>query len=75
MSTRGIYDRDGEVFGYLDGTRVYDLDSRQIGELRGRAIYDLNDERRWLVESDALLDLRGHVIGYLGERAPRDEDW
>ena len=75
MSTRGLYDRSGEVFGYLDGTRVFDLDSRQIGELRGRVIYDLDDERRWLVDGDALLDLRGNVIGYLGEAAPRDEDW
>ena len=75
MSSRGLYDRSGEVFGYLDGTRVFDLDSRQIGELRGRVIYDLEDERRWLVDGDALLDLRGNVIGYLGEPAPRDEDW
>jgi hypothetical protein len=75
MSTRGLYDRSGEVFAYLDGTRVYDLDSRQIGELRGQVIYDLDDERHWLVDGDALLDLRGNVIGYLGESTPHDEDW
>jgi hypothetical protein len=74
MSTRGMYDRGGELFGYLEVTRVYDLDGQQIGELRGRVIYDQEDERRWLVDGDALLDLRGNVIGYLGERDPHDED-
>jgi len=40
------------------------------GELRDRTIYDLAGERRWLVDRDALLDLRGNVIGYLGEQTP-----
>ena len=29
-------------------------------------------ERRWMLDRDALLDLRGNVIGYLGERIPND---
>jgi hypothetical protein len=74
MTTRGIYDRNGELLAYLEVTRVSDPDGRPVGELRGRVIVDLDGERRWLVEGDALLDLRGNVIGYLGEQAPRDED-
>lgn len=74
MTTRGIYDRNGELLAYLEISRVSDPEGRPIGELRGRVIVDLDGERRWLVEGDALLDLRGNVVGYLGERTPHDED-
>lgn len=72
MSTRGVYDRQGEALGYLSGSRMYDLDGNLSGELRGSVIYDTDGERRWILDRDALLDLRGNVIGYLGERAPED---
>ncbi len=67
---RGIYNREGEQLGYLDGTRVYDLVGEWIGEWRGNTIYDRDGERRWWVDRDALLDLHGSVIGYLGETEP-----
>lgn len=51
---------------------MYDLDGNLSGELRDNVIYDTNGERRWIVDHDALLDLRGNIIGYLGERAPED---
>lgn len=72
MSTRGIFDRNGEVLGYLAGNRLYDNQDNESGELRGSVILDLNGERRWLVDRDALLDLRGNVIGYLGQQVPDD---
>jgi hypothetical protein len=52
---------------------VYNREGELIGEVRGSAIYDTQGERRWLVDRDALLDLRGNVIGYLGARVPQDE--
>ena len=64
MIRRGLYNREGERLGYLEGSRVYDLHDVWIGDLRGNAIYDRDGERHWLVDRDALLDLRGHVIGY-----------
>ena len=73
MTTRGLYNRDGEVFGYLQGSRVYDLQGNQTGEMRDRTIYDLDGTRRWLIDGDALLDLRGNVIGYLGENVSRHD--
>lgn len=73
MRTRGVYNRDGEALGYLTGTRLYDLEGIFSGELRGRTIVDTNGERRWQVDRDALLDLRGNVIGYLGQ-PPSDHD-
>jgi hypothetical protein len=72
--TMRIHDRSGELLAYLEISRVSDPEGRPIGELRGHVIVDLDGERRWLVEGDALLDLRGNVIGYLGEQTPRDED-
>ena len=33
MTTQGIYDRNGEALGYLQGTRLYDLNGTRIGEL------------------------------------------
>jgi hypothetical protein len=73
MSARGIYNKDGEVVGYLKHERTYDPDGNQTGWVRGRTVYDLDDERHWLLEADAVLDLHGNVIGYLGEPVPHDE--
>ncbi len=67
MDTRGIYNREGESLGYLAGTRLYDIEGVFSGELRGQTIVDTNGERRWMIDGDALLDLRGNVIGYLGQ--------
>ncbi|MBN1565379.1 MAG: hypothetical protein JXA10_16150 [Anaerolineae bacterium] len=72
MIRRGLYNREGELLGYLADSRVYDHQDQWIGELRGTTIYDRDGDRRWLVDHDALLDLRGNVIGYLGEAAPYD---
>ncbi len=66
MSTRGISNRDGEVFGYLQGNRIYDLQGQQTGVVQGQVVYDLEGARQWLLDGDALLDLKGNVIGYLG---------
>lgn len=72
MSTRGVYNRDGEAFGYLVGDQLYDLNSKPVGTRRERTIYDLDGEPRWLIDRDGLLDLQGNVIGYLGALVPHD---
>lgn len=72
MATQGVFDRNGEVLGYLSGNRLYDTESNLAGERRGNVIVDRAGERRWLVDRDALLDLRGNVIGYLGQSVPED---
>jgi hypothetical protein len=72
MSVRGIYNRDGEPMGYVEGNRTYDLNGNQTGTVRGRVVLDLNGERHWLIDRDALLDLRQNVIGYLGESVRQD---
>ena len=72
MLQRGIYTRDGELFGYVDGNRTFNLNGQLTGIIRGRTVYDMDDERRWLLDRDAVLDLRGNIVGYLGEAASRD---
>ena len=69
---RGMYNRDGELFGYLQGSRIYDLDGVQTGVVRGRVIFDMNGDRRLRIDGDALLDIRYNVVGYLGDRVPAD---
>ncbi|WP_119068058.1 4-fold beta flower protein [Aggregatilinea lenta] len=73
MSTRGISNRDGEVFGYLAGKQVYDLQGEKTGVLDGRVVYDLDGGRQWLLDGDALTDLKGNVIGYLGAPVADEE--
>ncbi len=73
MTTRGICNRDGEVFGYLAGKQIYDLKGEKTGVLDGRVVYDLNGGRQWLLDGDALLDLKGNVIGYLGAPVTDEE--
>lgn len=72
MIRRGIYNRDGEQIAYLAGSRVYNPNDEWIGDLRGRTVVDRSGERRWLIDGDAVLDLRGNVLGYMGEATPDD---
>jgi hypothetical protein len=72
MSVRGIYNRDGEPMGYVEGNRTYDLNGNQTGTVRGRVVLDLNGDRRWVIDRDAVLNLRHNVIGYLGESIHQD---
>ena len=55
------------MFGYVEGTRLYDLNGNQTGVVHGRTVYDLLGNRHWIINRDALLDVSGRVIGYLGE--------
>jgi len=54
MSTRGIYDRKGEMFGYMDQEIVYDLDGNRIGVVHGKLVHDVNDAPMWLLDGAAI---------------------
>lgn len=75
MGRRGVYDTEGELLGYVEGSFVYTLDDEQIGEIKGSEIVDLNDESMWMIKGDGLYTKAGAPVGYLGserseERAP-----
>lgn len=66
MNTRGIYDTQGELLGYLVGDMVYDLDENPVDYLRDAVIYGLDGEKRWLVQGDGLYTPQYEAVGYLG---------
>jgi hypothetical protein len=69
---QGIYDRNGEVFAYLEGSQVYNLDGVQIGYRRDEAIYGNDGEKLWAIEGDGLY-AGGESIGYLGSPLVHDD--
>ena len=71
MKSRGIYDRKGELFGYLVGTEIFDLDDTQKGYVRDGVIYAMNDERQFVIRGDALLLGQGRKHRVHRRRLPR----
>ncbi len=67
MTSRGIYHRDGELFGYLVGSAVFDLNDTQTGYLRDGIIYSAHGQEQWILRGDGLYAMNGEAIGYLGE--------
>ncbi len=75
MSVRGIYDTEGELFGYIESGLVYTLEGEQVGTVQGTTIVNVDKEPMWLIKGDGLYTDAGDPIGYLGsertdERAP-----
>lgn len=66
--TQGIYNKHGELFGYLAGNIVYDLDEVEIGYRRADVIYSKEGQKQWLIRKDGLYTVRGESVGYLGGR-------
>jgi hypothetical protein len=66
VDTRGIYDKNGELFGYLIGKAVYDLDDNQQGVVRNGIVVDMNGSEMWRIKGDGLYTLKGVSMGYLG---------
>lgn len=68
MTKQGIYDKHGELFGFLINNVVYDVNEVQTGYFKDGVIYANNDEKQWVVRGDGLYTPDGESIGYLGER-------
>lgn len=68
---RGLIDRKGEQFAFLQGDTLFTLDGEPTGYLRGSFIEDLAGTRIWRVVGDAVYALdSSETIGFLG--AERD---
>lgn len=67
MTKRGIYDRHGELFGFLINNIVYDLEEVQTGYFQDGVIYASNGEKQWVLRGDGLYTPLGEAVGYLGE--------
>ena len=64
---RGLIDRKGEQFGYLQGNTLFTLDGEPTGYLRDGFIEDLAGNRIWRVVGDGVYALNSsETIGFLG---------
>lgn len=76
MNEQGIYDPEGELFGYVEGNLVYTLDDEQVGTVQGGQIVNLEDEPMWIIKGDGLYTPDGDAAGYLGSRRQEQrEPW
>jgi len=72
---RGIVDRKGEQFAYLQGKKVYTLDGEPTGSVEGEFIIDLAGNRMWRLVGDGIYALDGsETIGYLSSERPLELD-
>ena len=73
MSYRGLVDRKGEQFAYLQGTVLYTLEGEATGRLEDHYVVDTAGNRMWRVVGDAVYSLDGgETIGYFSSPAPAD---
>ena len=68
---RGLIDRKGEQFAYLQGCVLYTLEDEPTGQREGEFIVDLSGKRIWRIVGDAVYSLDGmESIGYFsGEKS------
>ena len=76
MGMRGIYDTEGELLGYLDGTHVYTLDGEPTGRIEGATVVNAKGEVIWVLRGDGIYTPDGEPVGYLGgERSETRDPW
>lgn len=71
MQYRGLLDRKGELFAYLEGGTLYTLDGEVTGRLEGGYIVDTAGNQVWRVHKDGIYSLDGErAIGYFSSQTP-----
>lgn len=71
---RGLIDRKGEQFAYLQGSVLYTLEGEATGRRDGDFIVDMAGKRVWRVIGDAVYSLDGmESIGYFSSE--KREEW
>ena len=72
---RGVIDRKGEQFAYVNGNVLYTMDNEPTGRIEGNFIVDLAGNRIWRLVGDGVYLLDGsETIGYIGSRRDRSYD-
>lgn len=71
---RGLIDRKGETFAYLEGTTLYTLEGEPTGRLEKDFILDLAGKKMWRVIGDGVYALNGmETIGFLGGESASEQ--
>ena len=70
---RGLIDRKGEQFAYLQGSVLYTLEGGATGRREGEFIVDLSGKQMWRIVGDAVYSLNGmESIGYFSSEIRED---
>jgi hypothetical protein len=73
---RGLIDRKGEQFAYLQSSTLYDLEGTATGRLQGEYIVDLQGSPVWRVIGHGIYALDGsESIGYIGSSVQENPNW
>lgn len=68
---RGVIDRKGEQFAFVQGATLYTLDGEATGHIQGEFVLDLAGNPMWRIVGDALYTLdQSETIGYLSSPRP-----
>jgi hypothetical protein len=68
---RGLMDKKGEQFGYLQGNILYDLEGETFGRLEGEFVINRQGNPIWRVVGDGVYTLdSSETIGFFGADAP-----
>ena len=72
---RGLIDRKGEQFAYIDGNVLYTMDNEPTGRIEGNFIVDIAGNRMWRLVGDGVYSLDGmETIGFIGGQRDRSYD-
>ena len=67
---RGLIDRKGEQFAYLDGLTLYTIDGEPTGYVQNGFVVDLAGNKVWRIIGDGIYSLNGaETIGYFSANA------
>lgn len=71
---RGIVDKKGEVFAFLEGDSVFTLDGEKSGRVAAGFIVDLAGNKVWRLVGDGVYSVDGNEsIGFISaSSAPSD---
>lgn len=70
---RGLMDKNGEQFAYLEGDLLFTMEDEPTGRLQEGFIVDLAGNKVWRVVGDAVYTLDGNEsVGYFSSESPRD---
>lgn len=70
---RGLIDRKGEQFAYLENGILYTMEDEPTGRLESDYIVDLGGKRVWRVVGDGIYTLDGaESVGFLGGEISAD---
>lgn len=73
---RGLVDRKGEQFAYLQGNVLYTLEGEPTGRVEDNFVLDMAGNRIWRIVGDAVYTLDGgESIGYFAAPPQDYDDW